>query len=274
MMKTTGMIVVHVLSGPTRQMLRRSLIPNGFNTVLERVARTSLEMPAKVLPHRFLYISFRMLRDDRREFQRLKLSKPILSTMGQSNALILDIGIAGAFLEHFGTAAPGEEFPLKFRWQGEDVTFLCEVVRSNIVRLPGGDGKSVASHTGVRFVDAAGDARTRLQDLITTFVGRILDAQRANAAGVDVESAGATVLARLGEARRMRSRGFITYHFDGTAWWRVSGSSSTQPPDGFTVGDFEEGEELETLCRTYEAADEEGRHLIRMVAELSVAQER
>jgi hypothetical protein len=40
----------------------------------------------------------RMLRDDRREFQRLKLSKPILATMGESNALILDIGIAGAFL--------------------------------------------------------------------------------------------------------------------------------------------------------------------------------
>jgi hypothetical protein len=39
-------------------------------------------------------------------------------------------------------------------------------------------------------------------------------------------------------------------------------------------GDFEEGEELETLCRTYEEADEAGRHLIRMVAELSLAQER
>ncbi|HEX6640727.1 MAG TPA: PilZ domain-containing protein [Thermoanaerobaculia bacterium] len=215
-----------------------------------------------------------MLRDDRREFQRLKLSKPILATMGASNALILDIGIAGAFLEHFGTAAPGDRFPLTFRWQGDDVTFLCEVVRSTIVRLPGGDGKSVASHTGVRFVEATGDARAKLQDLITTFVGRILVAQRANAAGENSESAGATVLARLGEARRMRSRGFITYHFDGNAWWRVPAVTAVQPPDGFTVGDFEDMDELETLCRTYEAADEEGRHLIRMVAELSVAQER
>lgn len=215
-----------------------------------------------------------MLRDDRREFQRLKLSKPILSTMGNSNALILDIGIAGAFLEHFGTSTAGDRFELTFRWQGEDVTFLCESVRSNIVRLPGGDGKSVASHTGVRFVEAFGNARAQLQDLITTFVGRILVAQRANAAGENSESAGATILARLGEARRMRSRGFVTYHFDGNAWWRVPGSSQIQPPDGFTVGDFEEADELETLCRTYEEADEEGRHLIRMVAELSLAQDR
>lgn len=215
-----------------------------------------------------------MLRDDRREFQRLKLSKPILATMGTANALILDIGIAGAFLEHFGTVEPGEQFPLTFRWQGEEVTFQCEAVRTVIVRLPGGDGKSVASHTGVRFVEGSAEGRARLQDLITTFVGRILVAQKANAAGENTESAGATILARLGEARRMRSRGFISYHFDGHSWRHVPGNTPVQPPDGFTVGDFEDPEELERLCRTYEEADHEGRNLIRMVAELSLLQER
>ena len=43
-----------------------------------------------------------------------------------------------------------------------------------------------------------------------------------------------------------------------------------QPTDGFTVAAYEDEEELETLCRTYEQADEEGRSLIRLVAELSV----
>jgi hypothetical protein len=215
-----------------------------------------------------------MLRDDRREFQRLKLSKPILAQMSAANALILDIGISGAFLEHYGTVRNGEQFPLTFRWQGSDVTFHCETVRSTVVRLPGGDGKSTTSHTGVRFLDAVGDARTHLQDLITTFVGRILDAQRANAAGENGESAGATVLAKLGEARRMRSRGFVTYHFDNNAWWSVPGTSAVQPPDGFTVGDFEDPDELEQLCRTYEEADESGRNLIRMVAELSAVPDR
>jgi len=215
-----------------------------------------------------------MLRDDRREFQRLKLSKPILATMGTANALILDIGIAGAFLEHFGTVEAGEHFPLTFRWQGEDVTFQCEAVRSVVVRLPAGDGKSIASHTGVRFIEGSPEGRSRLQDLITTFVGRILVAQKANAAGENAESAGATILARLGEARRMRSRGFISYHYDGKGWLRVPGNTPVQPPDGFTVGDFEEPAELENLCRTYEEADDEGRNLIRLVAELSVVQER
>lgn len=214
------------------------------------------------------------MRDDRREFQRLKLSKPILATMRESNALILDVGLAGAFLEHYGTAEPGESFTLSFRWQGSDVEFACEVARSFVVRDPGGDGKSLVSHTGVRFTEARGDAMHHLQDLITSFVGRILIAQKSNASGERGDSAGANILARLGEARRMRSRGYLSFHLKDSTWWRTPSDSPKQPYDGFTVGLYEEEDDLETLCRTYEAADEEGRHLIRLVAELSLRQER
>jgi len=214
-----------------------------------------------------------MLRDDRRGFQRLKLSKPILATMESSNALILDVGVAGAFLEHYGVVEPGQRFPLTFRWQGEDVAFVCEVARTTVVRSPGGDGKSTVSHTGVRFVEGIGDASVRLQDLIATFVGRILAAQKANASGDRGESAGATILAQLGDARRRRTRGFIAFHLKGDTWWRVPTDSPRQPHDGFTVGAHEDDDEVETLCRTYEGADEEGRNLIRLVSELSVLQE-
>jgi hypothetical protein len=216
-----------------------------------------------------------MVRDDRREFQRLKLSKPILATIRESssNALVLDVGVAGAFLEHYGTAGPGDRFTLTFRWQGEDVELPCAVARSIVVRDPGGDGKSMVSHTGVRFVDPGKEAMSRLQDLITTFVGRILTAQKANASGELGESAGATILARLGEARRMRSRGYVSYHLKDDTWWRAPSDSPKQPVDGFTVGAHEDEDDLEELCRTYETADEEGRHLIRLVAELSVRQE-
>ncbi|HEX8254581.1 MAG TPA: hypothetical protein VF846_15665 [Thermoanaerobaculia bacterium] len=213
------------------------------------------------------------MRDDRREYQRLKLSKPILATMRSSNALILDVGLAGAFLEHYGTAEPGERFSLNFRWQGADVEFVCEVARSLVVREPGGDGKSLVSHTGVRFIAPAGDAMARLQDLITTFVSHILTAQKANASGELSNSAGATVLARLGEARRMRSRGYIAYHLQDRTWSHGPTASPKQPADGFTVGAHEDEEDLEALCRTYESADEEGRHMIRLVAELSARKE-
>lgn len=216
----------------------------------------------------------RMQRDDRRRFQRLKLSKPILATIDGVNALILDIGVAGAFLEHYGTREPEDRFRLCFRWQGSDVEFLCEAVRSTVIRKPAGDGENVLSHTGVRFVEPIGDASEKLEDLIATFVGRILAAQKANAAGEDRDSPGATILARLGEARMMRSRGYVSYHLKGTTWWRVPTDSPKQPLDGFTVSTHEDDDEIEALCQTYAQADEDGRNLIRLVAELSALKER
>jgi hypothetical protein len=209
-----------------------------------------------------------MVADDRREFQRLRLAKPILALMNGQSALVLDIGIAGAFLEHYGTMQAGDRFRLVFRWKGQDVEFDCEVARSAIVRSPGGDGQSSVSHSGVRFTDAVGDSRERLQDMMATFVGKVLAAQKANATG-SATASGDELLAQLGEARRLRSRGFVSYRLKGNAWWRVPTDSPQQPPDGFTVAAYEDEEELETLCRAYEASDEEGRRLIRLVSELS-----
>lgn len=208
-----------------------------------------------------------MVGNDRREFQRLRLAKPILALIDGQSALMLDVGVAGAFLEHYGEMTPGDQFRLSFRWQGNDVEFVAEVARSIVIRTPGGDGKSVVSHTGVRFLEAIGDAEAHVQEMIATFVGKILAAQKANAAG---DASEAATLAQLGEARRTRSRGYVSFRLRGSSWWRVPTDSSKQPPDGFTVASWEDEEELETLCRTYEAADDEGRRLIRLVAELSV----
>jgi hypothetical protein len=207
---------------------------------------------------------------DRREFQRLRLAKPILAMMDDANALILDIGMAGAFLEHYGAVEPGKTFTLSFRWQGEEVKFACEVVRTTVVRQPGGDGMSLVSHSGVHFIQSVGESSMHLENLISTFVGRILAAQRANAAGDQASANSAAVLESLGGARRKRTKGFISYRLKDNSWWRVPTDSPRQPEDGFTVAAWEDETELETLCRTYADADEEGRRLIRLVAELSV----
>src|SRR5207247_5244861 len=86
-----------------------------------------------------------MVANDRREFQRLRLAKPILALMDGQNALFLDIGIAGADVEPYGALPPGARFKLLFRWQRADVELLCEVRRSRVVRS-GGDNMSVVSH--------------------------------------------------------------------------------------------------------------------------------
>lgn len=208
-----------------------------------------------------------MLPDDRRRFQRLSLSKPILAVARGNSALILDLGISGGLLEHYGTASPGERLSLSFRWMGNNVDLECEVARTEVVRQPGGDGTSAVSHTGVRFLKPAGDSAEQLKDLIATFVGRVLAAQKANAAGTPSET---VILENLGHARRARTTGYVSHRFKDGRWWRIPTRSAIQPADGFTVAAYEDEDEVHTLCGAYERADEEGRRLIRLVAELSV----
>lgn len=205
---------------------------------------------------------------DRRSFQRLKLAKPILATLAGHSALILDIGMSGAFVEHYGTVAPGNRFELSFKWQGEDVTYKCEVNRTSVIKQPGGPGESGVSQSGVTFTEAVGDSDERLQEMMATFVGRILAAQRANAEAEEQESA--AVLYQLGQARRTRSRGYMAYLWDGESWVCRHTQLGEQPRNGFTVAGHEDQEELEMLCRAYEKGDDEARRLIRLVAELSV----
>jgi len=202
---------------------------------------------------------------DRRESQRLRLAKPILALLDGQNALILDVGVGGTFIEHYGTFESGQRFRLVFRWKAEDVEFLCEVRRSEVVR---GSGESAVSHTGARFVQAIGDSEDRLQDMMATFVGRVLAAQKINASGNGATET-ETILAQLGGARRARTRGYMLYRYANGKWFREPTDSPEQPAYGFTVAAYEDEEELETLCRAWEIADDEGRQMIRLVAELS-----
>ena len=208
-----------------------------------------------------------VLEDDRRQFQRLKLARPIIAAIDGASALLLDVGVAGAFVEHHGRIEPGAHFSLTFRWQGDELEFECEVARTKVVR-PSADAAAVVSHSGVRFVDASAGSDEKLRKMMVTFIGRVLAAQRANASG-DHDSE--VLLSAVGEARRTRSRGFVRYQFRDSTWSHEATQSPRQPSNGFTVGAFEDDEEIEQLCRTYENADEQGRDMIRLVAELSTS---
>lgn len=208
-----------------------------------------------------------MIENDRRRFQRMKLARPILGALDRESALILDIGLGGAYIEHNGTRKVGDEVTLSFRWQSEEITFRCEVNRTRAVRAVAGEKERVQSQSGVTFLNPAGKSLERLQAMMATFVGRILAAQKANASA-DAGQNG-SILYQLGDARRSRSRGFLAYLWDGQAWTCRETQIPDQPRSGFTVAAHEDEEELETLCKAYEAADEEGRRLIRLVAELS-----
>jgi hypothetical protein len=205
--------------------------------------------------------------NDRRIFQRLRLPRPILGSLDGQNTLILDLGVIGAFVEHYGTTTPKTRSRLQLQWMGEPIEMICDVARTEVVRR---SGARALSHTGLRFVEAIGDSEERLHDLIASFVGKMLAAQKANADGISHED-NELRLIDMGGARRVRVHGLVRYRLrpDGT-WIRSMTSDRSQPADGFTVAAYEYESDLEALCLAYEVADEEGRSMIRLVSELSV----
>ena len=99
-----------------------------------------------------------------------------------------------------------------------DVNFVAEIAHTTIVRKT---ASALVSHSGVRFVEPHGDAEARLNDMMATFVGKMLAAQKANAGATEI--GGASSLTDLGGARRSRTRGYVTYRLQDGAWTRVDG---------------------------------------------------
>jgi len=192
--------------------------------------------------------------------------------MGGGAALVLDLGVGGALVEHEGEISPGSRTNLRIRWYQYDIDLACQAVHSRLVNRST-ETRTAVSHSGIRFVDLSAETNHQLQSMMATMVGRILAAQKANARG-DYEGdridSGA-ILSDLGRARRSRMGGLVSYKLKGNMWWRTPTATSSQPPDGFTVAAYEDETDLETLCAAYVRSDEEGRRLIRLIAELSVA---
>ena len=121
-------------------------------------------------------------------------------------------------------------------------------------------GANALSHTGLRFVEAIGDSEERLHDLIASFVGKMLAAQKANAERHRARGQRAETDRHRAARGASRVHGLVRYRLrpDGT-WVRAHDQRSRQPADGFTVAAYEYESDLEALCLAYEIADEEGR---------------
>src|SRR5687767_8850406 len=129
--------------------------------------------------------------EERRAYQRLQLAEPIPATLNDLDAILLDIGVAGALVEHGGSVAVGSDTTLRFQSSNGDIEFMCEVVRSSspqplpagVIQFPGTEVPERKYQSGVRFLRAVGDSAERLRLLLAEHVDRILRAQQANAMG-------------------------------------------------------------------------------------------
>jgi len=209
---------------------------------------------------------------ERRALQRLPLAKPIRADLDGASVLVLDLGVLGALVEHDDQIETGQKRTLSFNWETKKVEVLCEVVRSMVKRVVSDGERKLVFHSGLRFLEAEEGSDNILRRIIAAHVTRIIAAQEANAQGIRERNRidGDATITSLGAAKRAREDGYLSFRLGGDGWTKSRTLDREQPSDGFTVAAFEDTDQLQSLCRAYEGADEQGRQLIRMSAELSI----
>lgn len=200
--------------------------------------------------------------EERREFQRLVLQRPVSGTLGDTPVTIMEVGILGARVRHAEPLA-SEYLELSFERQGNRVRMKCEVVRT----MKAGDPAENVLQSGLRFLAAVDDSGDHLRGMLGDLVSRELELRRSTPAQpvpMEMIDGDNTV--------RGKDASFLSYRFERGGWTKRRIFLPEQPASGFTVASGEDVAEMSRLCRVFEASDEEGRRLIRLFAELSVSE--
>lgn len=197
--------------------------------------------------------------EERREFQRLRLDPPISGTLGNTPVTILEIGVLGARVHHVDPIEQ-KDAALRFTHRDQKIDLRCEIVRSLEARSASGGFES-----GLRFLAAIGESGDRLRAMLGDLVTREMQNRRA----MPIESFGQPVDGD--KTVRGVDAEYLCYRLENGAWTRKRIFLPEQPAAGFTVARSTDSEEMQHLCRVYQASDAEGRRLIRLFAELSVS---
>ena len=195
-----------------------------------------------------------MAGDERREFQRLNLTRPADGWLGDFAVRLLDVSATGALIECDDEIELGSRALLRFWWRGEEIEITSDVVRTD-------DGRN-----GLRFTEDSPELRR----LIADSAKELIRAQEANAMGDRARNV-------IGDETLTAASSRIDNHYitwilgeDGR-WQHRASLIAEQPENGFTISAAEAPDQVAMLCNSYESGDAEGRRMIRLLAELSVA---
>ena len=192
--------------------------------------------------------------EERREFQRLNLTKPLDGWFGDFSVLVVEVSASGAKIVHDEELPMDSRGLLRFSWRGHELEILSQITRSEGAR------------SGVHFLEKNAEVRS----LITDSVNEVLRAQEANAAGDRARNVVGDETLTSASAGLRGASGFLQYHLTDAGWKCHRVLLPDQPEDGFTVSANELQEQIDLLCTTYATGDGEAKRMTRMIAELSV----
>lgn len=192
---------------------------------------------------------------DRREYQRLALTKPLKGRFGKSSVRLLDVSATGALIESDTEIPTGSNRVLQFTWRKHKVKIRAETVRT------------AEDRAGLHFTEES----EQLLQLIAESATEVLRAQEANLEGEREKNVIAGDETLTTASAGLRAAGYVTWLLLETGWKRKKSLLPDQPENGFTLAAHEPEDQVELLRKTYEAGGEEARRLTRLLAELSVA---
>jgi hypothetical protein len=192
--------------------------------------------------------------EERREFQRLNLTKPVDGWFSDFSVLIVEVSASGAKIVHDDEIPRGSRGLLRFSWRGREVEILVQITRSEGAR------------SGLHFLDQS----PVLLEMIADSASEVLRAQQANADGDRVRNVVGDETLTAASAGVRLSSGFLQYRLSPDGWKCHRVLLPDQPEDGFTVSANETQEQIDLLCSTYASGDAEAKRMTRMIAEVSV----
>lgn len=227
-----------------------------------------------------------------RRVQRIHLAPPLIARLGATQVVLVDVSTLGARIEHHTPLTTGHEGRLAFLWDDESIAVDCKIVRSRLERFSvGADGLTVY-HSGLEFDNVTAATKGQLKKMIERFITRALDEQKLNARGVMPENVENMPIFRYGgqltanqkdiadnvggsvmpTARMAKQSGYICLQLENRTWRKKRTHDPGQPADGFTVSALEDQTQIELLCQAYEKSDPDGRKMIQLFAQLSIAE--
>ncbi len=199
---------------------------------------------------------------ERRKYGRIELDEPLPGAMGDAAVTVVELSVGGFRVAHETRFQPGESRELQFTWSGRPLHFACRIIRSTLFRIAVSAGQRSIFHSGTEIREAFNDSEHILREMIAQRVMRALEEQKANARGLPPAEAWVREDPKADRFRR--------YELADGVWRKMETRDPKQPPIGFTVALSVDPRNADLLCRTYESANEEGRRLTRMLAELSI----
>ena len=193
--------------------------------------------------------------EERRKYGRIQLTELLPANVDGVPVRVIEVSVSGARLAHESRFPRAASNTLRIAWRAQTIRLQIEAVRSMLVR-PG------EYQSGVRFINTGGDSDRPLRELIGDHVTRALNEQIANSRGVPPLG---HYTYQPGKGDRYRRCEFIA-----GVWKKSETSDPSQPPNGFTISAEIDPGEVQMLCQTWLACDEEGRRLTQVLAQLSI----